>query len=108
MVKRNTIFKKIVTYLTKELDMKQEDAKTHARQALVKNDRSDPANDSNDIGASLCDGHQPSCDSSSTFRTITGECNNLDNPSWGETNTPLLREILVESGNCNSLPPILK
>ena len=54
------------------------------------------------IGDPLCDKAIPSCDSSSAFRTITGKCNNLNNPVWGETNTPFLREILVgdyDSGN---------
>ena len=50
----------------------------------------------------LCEKVMPTCDSSSAFRTIAGVCNNLDNPIWGETNTPLIREILVgdyDSGN---------
>ena len=40
MVKRNTLFKNVVTYLTKEMNMEQEDAKTQARQALIEKDGS--------------------------------------------------------------------
>ena len=28
-----------------------------------------------------------------SFRTVDGECNNLNNPSWGATNIPLKRVI---------------
>merc|ERR1711962_1088968 len=93
MVKRNTLFKNVVTYLTKEMNMEHEDAKTQARQALIEKDGSYD----NRIGNPLCDAAKaiPSCDSSSAFRTINGKCNNLHNPVWGEVNTPFLREILV-------------
>ena len=35
------------------------------------------------------------------FRTITGVCNNLENPYWGATDTPLSREIIVGEYDVN-------
>merc|ERR1711962_926033 len=104
MVKRNTLFKNVVTYLTKEMNMEHEDAKTQARQALIEKDGSYD----NRIGNPLCDAAKaiPSCDTSSAFRTINGKCNNLHNPVWGEVNTPFIREILVgnyDSGSCENI-----
>ena len=40
MVKRNTLFKNVVTYLTKNMNLTQEDAKTQVRQALNEKDSS--------------------------------------------------------------------
>ncbi|XP_013400047.1 peroxidase isoform X2 [Lingula anatina] len=39
------------------------------------------------------------CDANSKYRTITGECNNLQHPTWGESFTPLLRLISADYGD---------
>ena len=39
------------------------------------------------------------CHASTKFRTITGKCNNLNNPYWGAMSTPFSREIAVGEYN---------
>ena len=95
MAKRNIIFNNIVSHLVEEQKMKNNEAKISAKKALVENrwkDSDDPRQDQ----FPLCDGSLPkNCDITSEFRTITGICNNLANPYWGASNTPLSREIVV-------------
>ena len=39
------------------------------------------------------------CHASTKFRTITGKCNNLNNPYWGAKSTTYSREIAIEEYN---------
>ena len=39
------------------------------------------------------------CDASSKFRTINGNCNNLEQPNWGESGQPFPREIAIGKYN---------
>ncbi|XP_060081901.1 lactoperoxidase-like [Ylistrum balloti] len=52
-----------------------------------------------------CDeGASTSCSSNNPYRTITGECNNLDNPRWGAINTVQVRLVLSAYDNKFSSP----
>ena len=102
MANRNTIFNNIVFHLVDVLKMEDNEAKISAKQALVENHWIGSDDKSRQAQLPLCDGEllEP-CDSSSEFRSITGICNNLDNPSWGAANTLLSREIDVEENDEN-------
>ena len=43
-----------------------------------------------------CMGAPITCNSNEKFRTISGQCNNLQNPYWGAMSTAFLREIPVD------------
>ena len=46
-----------------------------------------------------CEGVDPGCDAEIAFRTITGQCNNLDEPYWGPMSTAFLRDIEIGEYN---------
>ena len=96
MDKRNTIFKDIANHLEAEYEMERQSARTLAKQALVEN-RVGPGIVS--ITNDLCTGVEPTCDSSSKFRTITGVCNNLNYRYWGAMSTPFPREMEIGKYN---------
>ena len=90
MAKRNNIFKHVANHLENEFEIQKDEALTLAKKALVEN-RYDGINQVLDI----CNRPAQNCSSSSKFRTITGTCNNLNQPYWGAANTPFTREIEV-------------
>jgi hypothetical protein len=87
MAKRNILFNNIVSFIMSESNIEREEAKTLAKKAMDKSQKR--------TKVPICDEIVHYCDNSSNFRTITGACNNLNNPTWGETNTPFCREITV-------------
>ncbi|KAJ8043604.1 Peroxidasin [Holothuria leucospilota] len=44
------------------------------------------------------------CDNSNQYRTINGQCNNLDNPLWGRSGTPFLRLLPANYADGVSTP----
>ena len=90
MAKRNKIFNNIASHLENEFEMEKDEALILAKKALVEN-RHDGINQVLDI----CNRPAQDCNSSSKFRTITGTCNNLNQPYWGAANTLFTREIKV-------------
>ena len=75
--------------------MDREEARSFAKQSLVEH----RTGGSSPIMRTsiLCNKVQPSCEdeSSSTFRTIEGQCNNLDQPFLGAFGSEFSREIDV-------------
>ena len=90
MAKRNNMFKHVANHLENEFKIEKDKALTLAKQALVEN-RYDGINQVFDI----CNRPTQNCNGTSKFRTITGTCNNLNEPYWGAANTPFTREIKV-------------
>ena len=108
MAKRNNIFKNIVSSLRDDFEIEQDQARTIAKQALVENRKMKGKHSAGGQGGKTkpvtltddsCVGLDPICDDSTKFRTITGNCNNLNNPYWGAMSTPFSREIAVEEYN---------
>ena len=100
MAKRNILFNNIVSFIMSESKIERDEAKSLAKKAMDKNHWENPKNPKRpkspkELKFPICDEIVHYCDNSSKFRTITGACNNLNNPTWGETNTPFHREITV-------------
>ena len=98
MAKRNILFNNIVSFIMTESEIERDEAKTLAKKAMNKNQWENPKNPKRPKSPKevpICDEMVHYCDNSSKFRSITGACNNLNNPTWGETNTPFNREITV-------------
>ena len=116
MAKRNIIFNNIVSFIMSESKIERDEAKTLAKKAMDKNHWEDPKNPKRPKSPKepifpICDEIVHYCNNSSKFRTITGACNNLNNPTWGETNTQFFREITVgdyENGGDLSLNEEIK
>ena len=94
MAKRNILFNNIVSFIMSESKIEKNEAKALAKKAMDKNHMENPKSPKSPK-VPICDEIVHYCDNSSKFRTITGACNNLNNPTWGETNTPFNREITV-------------
>ena len=56
------------------------------------------------VSTEKCIPGEQSCDESATFRTYNGRCNNLENPSWGESNTPHRRLLPPQYEDSISIP----
>lgn len=44
----------------------------------------------------VCSAFMGVCDNSSIYRTADGSCNNLNNPTWGMSNTPQRRYLMPQ------------
>ena len=95
MSKRNKIFKNLHTHFKTELDFDDATARAFAKRALVEFRNSGPKPVTRT--SELCN-HEPAvtCESSSKFRTIEGDCNNLDSPFMGAFAAKFIREIEVD------------
>ena len=101
MEKRNKIFKHILSDLKTEFDLEENEARTFAKKALV--EFHNEGSKSISFASNLCNNKKGiKCDPSSRFRTIEGNCNNLDNPYWGAFGVPFLREIEVDPYDPNT------
>jgi len=97
MGNRNAIFTHITNHLKTEFEMKDDQARAFAKQALVENrdegtDISEPAVT---LMSMICNGQEPDCTADYQFRSISGTCNNLQQPYWGSFEAPFTREIGV-------------
>ena len=111
MSDRNAIFKSIFSTLKSEHDLDSEEARLLAKRAVSENHVASRKRGHHSPGGQdgltppvtiindLCEGVELSCDSSTQFRTISGECNNLNEHYWGAMSTPFLREIEVVEYN---------
>ena len=113
MAKRNSLFKRMVEILEEDHEVASEDAKKLSKQALIENrQRNNNGKGQSSAGGQgggktkpitiledACEGIDPGCDGEVAFRTITGQCNNLEDPYWGAMSTAFLREIEVGEYN---------
>ena len=93
MGNRNNLFKHIHNRLKTEYDMEEDQAKILAKLALVENMKLESRQEVE--ANNICNNINPTCDSTSPFRTTTGVCNNLKQPHWGALGAPFSREIGV-------------
>merc|ERR1712223_517791 len=96
MMNRNDIFKDITDHLKANFQMKEADARALAKQALVENRNlgTDLRPDTIKTMSDMCSNIEPVCNNG-PFRSITGQCNNLEVPYWGSFEAPFYREIGV-------------
>ena len=101
MSKRNTIFRNIHTHLKNEHNMEDEPARVLAKQAL--SDFRSSGSKAIMRTSNECCGkeHTETCDSNNIgpFRTIEGECNNIDKPLLGAFETNFIREVKLVGSN---------
>jgi len=95
MTNRNALFKDMTKNLKTEFKLKEGQARALAKQALVEN-RSFGSEEVTMMNK-MCNGIEPVCENikDKRFRTITGQCNNLNVPYWGSFEHPFQREIGV-------------
>ena len=109
MARTNEIFKGIVNELTTVHLMDKDEALTVAKKAISENRKKHHHHGGAGgqsghtkpitIADDACEGVNPTCDGSSTYRTIDGTCNNIQRPYWGAMSTPFAREIAVDEYN---------
>ena len=107
MAKRNTLFNKMVESLADDHGMAHDESSKLAKQALVENRHNKKVKGAGGQSGKTrpvtviedgCEGIDPECDKETPFRTITRQCNNLDDDRhyWGAMSIPFLRLIEVD------------
>ena len=110
MAKRNTLFNKMVESLADDHGMAHDESSKLAKRALVENRQNKKVKGAGGqsgktrpvtVIEDACEGIDPECDKETPFRTITGQCNNLDDDRhyWGAMSIPFLRLIEVDEYN---------
>merc|ERR1711963_892201 len=100
MEDRNKLFNKVHGLLVKE-GLSHEEARKLVKVELRKNKRhkAPAGQDGKTLDVilidDLCEGSEPDCDESAKFRTITGQCNNLNEGRtlWGSMTISMRREL---------------